>query len=107
MLNLTPHEIVVNGVTIPASGLVARVSSVAESVAPYGEYPVVRIKWGEVVGMPENSDVPVIVSNLVASAIRESGQHFPYRVFFPDTGPESVIRDEAGKIIGVRRFAEV
>jgi hypothetical protein len=104
---MTPHEIAIRTehreVRVPPSGHVARVTSTSEPVESHDGIPVVRTSFGEVTGLPEVSDVPVIVSSLVASALRTRP---PYRVFVPDTGPDSVVRDEAGRIVAVRRLIE-
>ena len=87
MLNLTPHAIVIQGddgtsVTIPPNGVVAR-------------------QFGEVTGLPE-TDEACLVSSLVFEAVRLQ-QPWRRRVYAPDTGA-TAIRDEAGRIIAVRRL---
>ena len=131
MLNLTPHDInvMVKGgeVIFKASGAVARVvtetvkcrsmavwkggegpddvvGSDALGVVPI---PVVRVQHGGVEGLvfPIKAGKPVLVSMFVAQVMREQGMNTE-RVFYPDTGPESAIRDEDGRIIGVRRLVQ-
>ena len=110
MLNLTPHEIVVKTATgerrFPPSGKVARVKSMAVQRPDHDGIPVVRNVYGAVEGMPETSDVPVLVSVLVLTALNDpnTGRMLPYLVLCPDTGPDSVVRDESGKIVGVKRL---
>ena len=105
-VNLTPHDIVVyrdddRTETIPASGQVARVQTIQEQVDELNFIPVVRTKFGEVEGLPEpRRDTVYIVSSLVLQALRGSRKD----IVAPDTGPESAVRDENGRIIGIRRF---
>jgi len=110
MLNLTPHAIVIqdedgNSVTIPPSGVVARVATTETvvSVVKIGNttVPVVARQFGEVTGLPE-TDEACLVSSLVLDAVRVQ-QPWRKRVYAPDTGA-TAIRDEAGRIIAVRRL---
>ena len=110
MLNLTPHPIVIesdNGmrVTIPPSGVVARVATSETVVSEVGvdgtTVPVVVRQFGQVTGLPE-TDEACIVSSLVLDAVRVQ-QPWRKRVYAPDTGA-TAIRDEAGRIIAVRRL---
>ncbi|MCP3966695.1 MAG: hypothetical protein GY718_10145 [Lentisphaerae bacterium] len=79
---------------------------VQEDVQPYQlDYdigvPVVLKGYGEIEGLPEpNDSTYLIVSILVLQAGRD---HRP-DLLAPDTGPDSVVRDEKGNILGVRRF---
>ena len=50
-----------------------------------------------------NGDDPIIVSAMVADALAKQGK--TYGVYYPDTGPDSVVRDAEGNILGVRRMA--
>lgn len=112
LVNLTKHPITLfadDGQTvvaeIPPSGVEARVSTRAEIlgwVEVDGFYiPLVRTEFGPVEGLPEPADgVVYIVSTLVARAV--AGERDD--VVAPDTGPESVIRDADGRIVGIRRF---
>ena len=110
MLNLTPHAIVIQcddgtSVTIPPSGVVARVvtseTTVSEVTLGGVTLPVVARQFGQVTGLPE-ADEACIVSSLVFEAIRLQ-QPWRKRVFAPDTGA-TAIRDEAGRIVAVRRL---
>jgi hypothetical protein len=110
MLNLTPHAIVIQGddgtsVTIPPSGVVARVATTETTVSVVGvgntTVPVVARAFGQVTGLPE-TDEACIVSGLVLEAVRLQ-QPWRRRVYAPDTGA-TAIRDEAGRIIAVRRL---
>ena len=52
----------------------------------------------------DNRPGTVIVSFIVAPLVAKESPEF--RVWVPDTGPGSVIRDDAGQIVGVRRMVE-
>ncbi len=105
IVNLTPHPIVLYRgdepvLTVPPSGTVARVSTHQMPSGEVDGIPVVRTSFGKVENLPERQEGTFyVVSTLVAQAV-------PFRddVIAPDTGPESVVRDEDGKIVGVRRF---
>ena len=105
-VNLTPHDIRVvlddgREINIPASGTVARVNATAKTVDTINGVPVVRTSFGDVQGLPEPQEGRIyIVSTLVLQAL--GGQRND--VVAPDTGPQSVIRDESGRIVGIRRF---
>ena len=110
MLNLTPHAIVIQGddgtnVTIPPSGVVARVATSETTVSEVAfdgvTIPVVTRQFGQVTGLPE-TDEACLVSSLVLDAVRVQ-QPWRKRVYAPDTGA-TAIRDEAGRIIAVRRL---
>lgn len=53
--------------------------------------------------LPESNETDIIVSEIVA---RYMAKHTDWkgRVFFPDTGPGSVIKSPNGQLIGVRRM---
>lgn len=66
--------------------------------------PVVIKKYGAVEGLPEKEkDTYLIVSLMVAQALRAQGV-VRADILSPDTGPDSVVRDNEGHILGVRRF---
>ena len=128
MLNLTPHTIRIYArtpygepdlktfVDIPPSGTVARVETIEEDagVLPtnnaahdgsmtalggtYWNTLVVTRRFGEVIGLPEDTKEDVLVSSMVLGAV-------PGRpnTFAPDTGPTAV-RDDQGRISGVTRL---
>jgi len=104
MINLTPHAITIRtpdgtDITIPPSGIVARVSTTDKVVGtcPVTGAPIVRRVFGDVTGLPADG-TPCIVSALVLSAV-------PGRagVYAPDTGP-TAIRNDAGQIVAVTRL---
>jgi len=111
-VNLTPHTITVfdsSGkkclIEIPPSGQVARVATMAEEVGALPinghDVPINRVTYGEVENLPEPQNGTIyIVSVLVLQALK--GQRTD--VMAPDTGPDSVVRDENGRIAGVRAF---
>jgi len=108
MLNRTPHAVVVfvggRSHIFPASGVVARATSVPqEQEAPFAhegaEIPCVSPpNFGGAEGI--DGEEPILVSALVApiAATVRAG------VYSPDTGPGSVVRDDQGQILGVRRL---
>ncbi len=110
IINLTPHDLNIfdeSGqqilATIPASGQVARVQTkqtVIDHITVDGiSISVVKTEFGYVEGLPEpQEDIVYIVSSLVAQAVNRPD------VLAPDTGPQSAVRDEEGRIVGVRRF---
>ncbi|MGI8815026.1 MAG: hypothetical protein ACR2G2_07000 [Pseudonocardia sp.] len=108
LVNLTPHEVVVLAddddvlLRLPPKGL-ARVSQTFASVGqldvPEGTTPLVNIRDGDVVGLPEpHPDVYYVVSWLTyhASAQRED---------LLVTADE--VRDEAGRILGCRALGRL
>jgi hypothetical protein len=98
LVNLTPHPIVVCGLTIPPSGIVARVN---EHVTPVcsltvGEHeiPIVTKRFGEIIGLPEREDgVLYITSALVAQAAWTIGRTDVVH-------PGDLVRDAEGRVIG-------
>lgn len=107
VVNLTPHDVNIvndNGEVIrtyPATGTVARVASSASKVREIDGVDVVSTEFGDVDGLPpQSSDTVYIVSMLVAQALSDRTD-----LIAPDTGPQSVVRDDKGQIIGVKRFA--
>jgi len=108
IVNLTPHEVNINGLAVPPSGTVARVATVQTEagmlVFDGHTFPVVHNTYGEVQGLPAPEPGTVyLVSALVLSALEAQGI---YRddVFAPDTSPQGAIRGPDGQIQGVRRL---
>lgn len=65
--------------------------------------PTVIKKYREATGLPEPENGTIfLVSKIVLDAL-------PHRTDLrcPDTGPDSVIRDEAGNILGVTRLQRI
>lgn len=103
--NLTPHPvtIVVPGgecLTLPPEGIVPRRETRTRDVGEIDGIPIVQNVLGPVIGLPEPEEgVMYIVPFLVASALPERDD-----LLAPDTTPESVVRDEQGRIVGVKRL---
>lgn len=100
VVNLTPHDITVSGITYPKSGTVARVSmETTITKSPLPGVPVFRQKMLGVIDLPDPIKGTIfLVSGFVISALNGTERN---DVFAPDTGPKSVIRDANGQIIGV------
>jgi len=117
-LNLTPHEVTIFDaegknviMRIPPSGVVARVETVSEIIgycdAGQVKIPVRATRYGEIRGLPEaKKGVIYIVSTVVLLALKAKGIK-RNDVVAPDTNPDSVVRDEQGRVIGVKYFQVV
>jgi len=133
-VNLTPHEInIVDVARVPSHGVVRVREIVREDVSRQlsehfrvplvaKEFDVpegVTIEWcGEKPVLDKSRPVFVIVSFPVAQDPHVVGEVIervavdlgfgvhdgPIFVVAPDTGPESAVRDEQGRIVGVRRL---
>jgi hypothetical protein len=112
LINLTQHDIVVYDqsnnevLRVPPSGVVARVQSTEELVGYMNGIPLFRALYGEVQGLPEPQENTVyIVSQLVLQALKEKGIQRT-DVMAPNTnpGPNGAVRDQQGRIVGVRSF---
>jgi len=103
MVNLTPHSIkIYEGkdviLEVPPSGEVARVKKRTLRTYDIEGIPVTVYEDGAVEGMPEEEEnVYLIVSSMVLDAL-------PYRrdLLAPDTNKG--VRDEKGRLLGVRGF---
>jgi hypothetical protein len=108
IINCTPHPVVWvdkngNKTAFQPSGNVPRLETVTQKAGWVGEIPIVRNTLGEVAGLPDPmDDVVYIVSFLVAQACPDRAD-----LVAPDTTPDSVVRDENGRIVGVKRFQRV
>lgn len=103
IINCTPHSLTVAGRTFEPSGTVPRVAVRQIDDGTIEGIPVVRSEFGAVEGLPDYQEgVTLIVSALVLSAL---GGTRPDCVA-PDTSPSSAIRDDAGRITGVKRFTK-
>ena len=79
---------------------VARAVEVIEDDTPVCGIPVVKKKYSKFSGLPpETSGVFYIVSVIVLNLLPKRSD-----LLCPDTGPESAVRDDKGRIIGVMRF---
>lgn len=105
ILNYTPHAInmcdetgnVFESYTSQGS---ARVETTQECVGEINGVDIYSTSYGEVEGLPEQQeDVMLLVSFLVKQALPERTD-----LICPNTSPQGVVRDENGKIIGVKSF---
>lgn len=102
-VNLTPHDVVLsleNGeiIVFPPSDTVARVSQTTEEFN-LGGVPIKRISNFTVAGIPEpETGVIYIVSGRVFEACSRVD------LVAPDTTPDSVVKNEYGQTIGVKKF---
>jgi hypothetical protein len=98
IVNLTPHPILFvldegKVMEFPSQG-VARVSEVSETIGSMNGLPIVRKKFGEVIGLPApQNGVGLIVSAMVQSACPSRNDLFV---------PADLVRDQQGKIIGCK-----
>lgn len=101
VVNLTPHSINVQDVEYIPSGVVARVTTIQTPCpCPLPGVTANRQIPGAIIGLPApQNGVILLVSLMVLAALAGSGRT---DVFAPDTGPDSVIRDANGRIIGVQ-----
>ncbi len=105
ILNYTPHEIKILDVnnevvrTYESVGC-ARVSTTQKESYFVDGIPVMSTEYGEVEGLPEEKyGVMYLVSFMVVNALPERKD-----LIAPNTSPQSCVRDEDGKIIGVKSF---
>ena len=115
LINLTPHDLALFDhegkaeiARIPKSGNVARVLTQATEIdsveVEMHHVSVVSTEYGKVEGLPEAlEETMYIVSVLVTGALKAL-EIKRNDVVAPDTGPQSVVRDADGNILGVRRF---
>ena len=109
LVNLTPHSITLCGsngkplMEIKPSGAVLRLKEEAEDTGEkIAGIPVVRKRF---VGL-EGFSLPQRTENIVFIVSMPVALYLASRpdIVAPDTGPESVVRDEKGRIVGIRRF---
>jgi len=107
LVNLTPHEIVILRedceLHIPPSGVVARCETKRETIGYIDmdncKIPVSKTAFGKVEGLPGPVEGKFyIVSSIVAQAARDRKD-----LLIPDDS----VRDNQGRIIGVRALAKV
>jgi hypothetical protein len=103
VINLTPHDITLRtpagDVTYPASGQLARVSTIATPTgAVVAGVPVVRNAYGPVTGLVRDAQgvpLPCIVSGMVLSALPPGTAN----VYAPATGATAIRKD--GQVVAV------
>jgi hypothetical protein len=92
IVNCTPHEVIICGVTFPPSGVVPRVSVATHVVGNHDGVPLVKGTYGEAEGLPPTEDGTIyIVSAMVRLAC-------PSRKDL--ASPADLKRDESGRIVG-------
>lgn len=106
IVNLTPHAITVRlesgDRVFEPSGTEARVATTATPAGEVDGIPVVAQTYGEIEDLPApEPDTLYLVSAIVLAAAKEAGRT---DCIAPDTSPQGAIRDEAGRIVAVRRF---
>lgn len=108
LVNCTPHVIRVvreNGevLELQPSGITVRVNTAQEQVGEINGIPVMTTRFVDI-QLPEPQENTVyVVSTVTLQACRSLGISRPDLVS-PDTGPQSVVRDENGQVVGIRRF---
>lgn len=119
--NMLPHPFVLYDetgtkvvLTIPPSGTILRAIATAQPMGntTLEDGTVVPILLGHArhAGIDNHiPEGPIIVSDIVARTINEleskDGSPQPQRVIWvPDTNPSSVVRDQDGSILGVKRI---
>lgn len=98
-INLTSHDIneVTTGLTIPASGRIARVKSSTIKVAEHQQVPIYSSTFGTIEGLPEpQANVIYIVSALALHAVPADRLDV--------VSPGSLQRDPSGKPLGCCGF---
>lgn len=106
VVNLTPHTINViteqGMISYPASGTIARVLATTEVRDTVMGIPVTAVEYGQVEFLPDPQlDTIYLVSAMVLD--RASGRK---DVYAPDTSPYSAVRDDDGRIVGVKCFRQ-
>lgn len=107
IINLTAHTInVVNGennIAYPSEGL-ARVKTEEKVIGTVDGIPVVKTVYTTVEGLPDmQEDTVYLVSTLVLQALKANGIN-RNDCLAPNTGLSGAIRDEQGRIVGVKGF---
>lgn len=107
IINLTTHTINVfleeKEISFPSQGL-ARVKTEEKETGKINGIPVVKTVYTTVEGLPDSQeDTVYLVSTLVLQSLRANGIDRP-DCLAPNTGVSGAIRDDQGRIIGVRGF---
>lgn len=106
--NLTPHDIILNGIKIPKTNNPMRVKTEKEKISDIdiigiGKIPVYKTKYTEYIdGLPDIDENTIyIVSRIVRQALEnlyiENKINFSINNFLV---PEDLIRDSEGQVIG-------
>lgn len=107
IINLTQHTInVILGekeLAYPSEGL-ARVKTEEKTIGTVEGIPIVKTVYTTVEGLPDmQEDTVYLVSTLVLQALKANGINRP-DCLAPNTGISGAIRDDQGRIIGVKGF---
>lgn len=107
VVNLTAHSINVilgeQNIAYPSEGL-ARVKTEEKIIGTVDGIPVVKTVYTTVEGLPDmQEDTVYLVSTLVLQALKANGVCRP-DCLAPNTGLSGAIRDDQGRIVGVRGF---
>ena len=101
-VNLTQHDLTIilengDGLVLPASGEVARVTFSTQQVDEVAGIPIFKTVYEpEVIGLPEPEDGTIfIVSSLAAQTVRRQDV----------LAPTKLIRDDDGQVIAAGGFA--
>ncbi len=103
IVNLTPHAVTINGLTIQPDGRIPRLREETREVDQITvdghTLPVIETTLGELEGLPEPADgVVYVVSRMVAEAApRRHDLYFPGRL----------LRDSEGRIVGAESLARL
>lgn len=103
IINCTPHPVIVildDGTTreFAPSGVIPRVSSIEEEMPSIMGIPTCRRIYGAVQFLPDpEEDTFFIVSSMVKAAVPNREDLLV---------PHDFVRDEAGNILGCRKFAQ-
>lgn len=107
LVNLTPHAITIRPdeggeITIPPSGIVARVETITRPLDVIEmdgvRVPITLSEYGKVTGIPDDEEGFYIVSAVVRAALHGEDAG----IFSPDTGPDAY--RENGQVVAVRRL---
>ena len=108
LINLTPHTVNIYDddgslvMSIEPSGQVLRLPTRAYAAGDIDNIPLVRLTYEAPEDLPEPKEGTVyIVSSIMLEPLKDMG-----RTDFvaPDTSVGSVVRDDDGRIIGVKRL---
>lgn len=103
LINLTPHPVTINGVTIQPAGPAPRCPTTVTPLPPLvvdgQEIPVEQVSMGQVTGLPDPvNDVALIVSRPVAEAASHRRDLYI---------PHKLTRDASGAVIGCAALGQV
>lgn len=108
IINLTPHEVSIIAedgsvkATFPSSGI-ARAEQHAELVGDLNGIELVTMKFGDPIDLPAPEEGTfLVVSIITANAAKACGRSVDDLIITADP-----VRNDAGQIIGCRRFALV